>query len=87
MNSLSARIPSVKTKTVKKVSRTRLMQIRSSSSPYTEYETKDMKMKNFIITDDNRKSRLGKSVSFPNPQEIKLVEDINFCSYIRDLGF
>lgn len=86
MNSLSARIPSMKTNTVKKVSRTRLMQLRSASSPYTEYETKDMKLKNFIITDDKRKSRLGKSVSFPHSQQIKLVEDINFCSFLHDWG-
>jgi hypothetical protein len=90
MNSLSSRIPSMKPKTMKsmkKMTRSRLMQLRSSSSPYTEYETKDIQRKNFIITDDTRKSRLGKSVSFPTSQGIKRVEDINFCSFIREWYF
>jgi hypothetical protein len=78
---------SSKSKAMKKMNRARLMLCRSASSPYTEYETKDMQRKNFVITDDKRKSRLGKSVSFPTSQGIKRVEDINFCSFIREWYF
>lgn len=72
-----------KTKTMKKMSRERLLLCRNASSPYTEYETKVIRRTNFIITDDKRKSRLGKSVSFSRSPDIKLVEDINFCSFIN----
>ena len=69
--------------TMKKVHRARLLNFRNSSSPYSECETKGIKRKNFIITDDKRKSRLGK-VSFPHSHEFPLVEEIHFCSFIRE---
>ncbi len=71
-------------KPMKKISRSRMMNCRNASSPYTEYETRTISNKNFIITDNNRRSRLGKSVSYAYSPEIKLVEDINFCSFIRE---
>lgn len=55
---------------------------RNASSPYTELETKTIREKNFIINDETRKSRLGKSVTFSCPPDIKLVENTNFCSFI-----
>lgn len=76
-----------KSKALKKMNRARLMLCSSASSPYTEFETKYIQRKNFVITDDKRKSRLGKSVSFPSSQGIKRVEDINFCSFIREWYF
>lgn len=57
---------------------------RNAHSPYTENETKAIRSINYIITDDKRKSRLGKLVSYPYSPGIKLVEDGHFCSFIRE---
>lgn len=56
---------------------------RNAFSPYTEKEIKAIKSVNYIITDENRRSPLGKYVSYSYSPEIKLVEDGNFCSFIR----
>lgn len=52
--------------------------------PYTEYETKAIQRINFIITDEKRRSRLGKSVAYSHSPEIQLVENGHFCSFIRE---
>lgn len=57
---------------------------RNAFSPYTEHETKAIRRINYIITDEKRKSRLGKLVSYPYSPGIKLVEDGHFCSFIRE---
>lgn len=53
-------------------------------SPYTENETKMIKSTNYIITDEKRKSRLGKVTSYPYLPGIKQVENGHFCSFIRE---
>lgn len=57
---------------------------RNAFSPYTENEIKAIKGINYIITDEKRKSRLGKSVSFIHSPDVGLVEEGNFCSFIRE---
>lgn len=57
---------------------------RNAYSPYTENETKAIRSINYIITDQKRRSRLGKLVSYPYSPGIKLVEDGHFCSFIRE---
>jgi hypothetical protein len=64
--------------------RPRSLVCRNAFSPYTEYETKGISRINYIITDEKRRSRLGKLVSYPYSPGIKLVEDGNFCSFIRE---
>lgn len=78
--------PNVKVRKTNKFKKCRprsLLQ-RNASSPYTENETKAIKSINYIITDDKRRSRLGKLVSYPYSPGIKLVEDGHFCSFIRE---
>ncbi len=57
---------------------------RNAFSPYTENETKVIKNNNYIITDEKRRSRLGKLVSYSHSSGIKSVENGHFCSFIRD---
>lgn len=58
--------------------------LRNTFSPYTENETKTIRNNNYIITDEKRRSRLGKLVSYPYSPGIKSVENGHFCSFIRE---
>lgn len=66
--------------------RPRSLNCRNYSSPYTEIELKKIQTKNYIITDDEKRSPLGKRVSYAitNNQSLERVEDIHFCSIIKD---
>lgn len=55
--------------------------------PYTENESKAIKSLNYIITDEKRRSRLGKSVSYAHSPVKRQSEDIQFCSFIREWIF
>lgn len=57
---------------------------RNAFSPYSENETKAIRRTNYIITDEKRRSRLGKNVSCVHSHKIQLVEEGHFCSFIRD---
>ena len=64
--------------------RPRSLLCRNAFSPYTENETKAIRSVNYIITDEKRRSRLGKLVSYPYSPGIKLVENGHLCSFIRE---
>jgi hypothetical protein len=75
-----------KTRSNKKNKRPRSLLFRNVYSPYTQNEIKSISRVNFIITDEKCKSPLGKNVSYYVPvKDIKLVEDINFCSFLRKI--